>query len=79
MSAILSLFQSEPSILWAGLVAAVFNAVIIFLPSFGVHLTAEEQAALAVIVNALIALIVRSQVSPIVKPGVSSTGPAVSP
>lgn len=70
MSAIVQLIRSEPAVLWAGLVAAVFNAVIILLPSLGVHLSPEAQAALAVVVNAVMALIVRAQVTPVATLGI---------
>ena len=46
------------------LVAAVVNAVLVALVTFGLHLTEAQIAAVMTVTNAVLALVVRSQVTP---------------
>ena len=55
-----SLFKTEPALL-LGLV----NAVIVLVMAFGVQLTLEQTGAILALVNIALAIITRSQVTPI--------------
>lgn len=61
---ILDRIRSEPALV-SGLVVVLLNVA----AAFGFDLTAEQTAAVNGLVVALLAFVVRSQVSPIARPG----------
>ena len=70
MNALLNKIRTEPALL-SGAIAAVLALA----ASFGFNLSADQVGSVMAVVTAGLAFLVRSQVSPVVKPA----GPAVTP
>ncbi len=75
MGSLSNLTPAQEPALWAALATAILEVAVVFAPSFGVHISVEQQGALGALILAVIPLVAGI----LVRQSTTPTAPAPAP